>query len=482
MSISSALNNALSGLSVTSRMAETVSTNLSNALTDGYGRRSLELSSGQIGGVGGGVKIEAINRFVDAGILADRRLADAALSGQQQGAQTLNRLEQTLGGPDDPAGLGARLAQFERALISAASDPASETRLATAVSRLGDVTDTLQANTRSIQSLRQEADGAIARDIDVLNNALIQVENLNGDILRLKSTGNDVSALLDARQSVVDQIAQIVPIRELPRDNDTIGLMTTTGTTLLDGRAVQFGFERTPTITADMTLTSGALSGITLDGVPLDPTTGIGRLDGGSLDASFAMRDATLVEAQASLDEIAADLIVRFQDPTNDPTLTAGDVGLLTDQGSPLNTADVPGLAGRISINAAVDPAAGGTLSLLRDGLNAAAPGPTGNAAQLERWIDALGAARADLPGAASRSAAGRIADFTAQVGSSRLGAEEKLSFTAARWDTLREAELTTGVDTDLELQNLLRVEQAYAANARVIQTVDFMMQRLMEI
>lgn len=482
MSISSALNNALTGLSASSRMAEVVSSNLSNALTDGYGRRTVDLASVQVGNFGGGVRVEGIYRQVDAGILADRRLADAALNGQQRGATALNRLEQTLGGPDDAAGLTARLAEFERALISASSDPASETRLASVVSRLGDVADTLRANTRSVQQLRQEADGAIARDIETLNNALLQVEALNADILRLNTTGNDPSALLDARQRVVDQIAGIVPVREVPRDNGTIGLMTTRGTTLLDGRAVQFGFERTPTIVADMTLASGALSGITLDGVPLDPASGVGRLDGGSLGASFALRDVTLVQTQDGLDSIAADLIARFQDPANDPTLAVGDAGLLTDQGNQLDPADVVGLAGRISVNNTIDPAQGGSLRLLRDGLNSAAPGPTGDAAQLNRWIAALDAPRADLAGAASRSAAGRVADFTAQLGATRLEAEDKLGFTAARWDTLREAELNSGVDTDIELQTLLQVEQAYAANAKVIETVEFMMRRLMEI
>ncbi|WP_296422941.1 flagellar hook-associated protein FlgK [Yoonia sp.] len=482
MSISSALNNALTGLTATSRMAEVVSSNLSNALTDGYGRRAVELKAVQVGNVGGGVRIANITRFVDVGLLADRRLADAALSGQERGVSTLTRLEQTLGGPDDAAGLNARLAAFERALINASSDPASETRLAGVVTRLDDVTATLRANAHAVQSLRQEADVAIGRDIETLNNALLQVKALNTDISRINSVGNDASALIDARQKVVDQIAEIVPVREITRSNGSIGLMTTTGTTLLDGRAAQFGFQVTPTITADMTLVSGALSGITVDGVPLDPATGIGRLDGGSLGASFAMRDGTLVDVQAGLDGIAGDLIARFEDATTDPTLAPGDIGLLTDQGGPLNLADTVGLAGRITINAAIDPTQGGLLNLLRDGLNAVAPGPSGNASQIDRWITALGTSRADLPGTAARGAAGRVADFVADVGVTRLVAEEKLSFTAARWDMLHGAELANGVDTDIELQTLLRVEQAYAANAKVIQTVEFMMQRLMEI
>ncbi|WP_019955526.1 flagellar hook-associated protein FlgK [Yoonia vestfoldensis] len=482
MSISSALNNAVTGLTASSRLAEVVSSNLSNALTEGYGRRDVSLSAAQVGGKGGGVRIDGITRFSDPGLLADRRLADAALTGEQRSANALVRLESSFGGADGVTGLAARYAAFERALISASSDPSSTTRLTAAVSRLSDVATTLQAQTRSTQSLRQEADAAIASDIDRLNRGLRDVAELNKDILRIKASGNDTSGLVDARQQIVDDIATIVPLRESMRDNGTIALMTTNGTTLLDGRPVQFGFARTPTIAADMTLASGALSGVTLDNVPLDPVTGVGRLGGGSLGAAFTMRDVTLVETQMGLDQIAADLIARFQNSANDATIVSGLPGLLTDEGGVLDLADLTGLAGRIVVATSIDPTKGGDPTLLRDGLYAALPGPIGNSAQLDQWLTALTTPRSDVPGIATRSAAGRIADFTADIGMRRLAAEEAVSFSAAKWDNLRAAELANGVDTDFELQVLLRVEQAYAANARVIETVNLMMQRLMEI
>lgn len=482
MSISSALNNALTGLTATSRMAAVVSSNLSNALTEGYGRRSVELSAAQVGTSGGGVRVETINRFVDAGLLSDRRQADAALSGESRNVATLTRLEKALGGPDDSAGLSARLRAFEAALISASSDSASDARLASVVARLDELAMTLRDNTSAVQSLRQEADADILRDVETLNRALVQVGELNKDILRIGQAGNDPSALIDARQRVVDQIAEIVPVREMVRENGTIGLRTVNGTLLLDSRAAQLGFVPTATITADMTLASGALSGLTLDGAPLDPSTGVGRLAGGSLGAAFALRDETLVAVQAGLDEIAVDLIARFQDPGNDPTLAPGDPGLLTDLGMPLDPLDLVGLAGRLQINTSVDPNSGGDVRLIRDGVNATGPGPAGDASQLNRWIAALEETRTEVAGMPPRSAAGRIGDISADIGMSRLIAEEKLSFAAARWDILHEAELANGVDTDFELQTLLRIEQAYAANAKVIQTADFMIQRLMEL
>jgi flagellar hook-associated protein 1 FlgK len=477
MSISSAMNNAVSGMTATARMAEVVSSNLSNALTDSYGRRSVDLSAAQIGGV----RIDGITRYSDPGLVADRRLADAALGGNQRQAQSLMRLESAIGGVDSPTNLAARLAAFENALISAASDPAAENRLTAVVTRLDDLASALRDATRSTQTQRQEADAAIARDVDRLNTALVQVADLNKDVLRLRAAGQDTAAAMDARQQIIDEISSIVPTREIMRDNGTVALMTVSGTTLLDGRPLTIGFTPTPTITADMAY-PGALSALTFPGQVFDAGNGAGRLGGGTLGAAFALRDQTLPSVQAGLDTIAADLVARLQDPANDPSITPGALGLLTDEGQPYDPADIIGLAGRLVLNPLIDPQQGGDAWRLRDGLGAATPGQSGNATQLDRWRGALAAPRADAPGTPPQSAIGRIASFTADLGAKRLVAETQQSFAAARWDGLRAAELSQGVDTDYELQMLLRVEKAYAANAKVIQTINALMQRLMEI
>lgn len=323
--------------------------------------------------------------------------------------------------------------------------------------------------------LRQDADAAILRDVKTLNVNLRMLEELNADISRTKSVGQDLSSLFDARQQVVDEIGAIVPVRELDRGNDQLGLMTTSGLILIDGKASEFEFNRTPTIVADMSLVSGGLSGITRDGQSLGDD-GFGRLKGGSLDAAFKLRDETLVETQQGLDDVAFDLISRFADPAIDPTITVA--GLLTDAGGPADPADYVGLASRIAVNATVDPSQGGDLAKWRDGVGAVLPGAAGSSTQLERWHSALSSSY----GTTQMSAAERMSVLSSSTSQGRLNAEMELSFTAARWDSLHNAELAGGVDTDTELQVLLRVEQAYAANAKVIQTVSAMIQQIMEI
>jgi flagellar hook-associated protein 1 FlgK len=481
MSISNSLSNALSGMNAASRMAEIVSSNVSNSLTDGYGRRSLNLSAAMVGGHGAGVDIGSVERHVDRGILGDRRLAGASLGGYGSLVSTLNRIQDTVGQVGDSGSISARIVAVESALIDAATDPASIIRLSSLGDRLSDVATSLNASSHDIQTQRAQADGSIAEQVGQLNTALAQVEQLNADILYSRNVGNDASGLLDQRQRVIDIIAEIVPVRELDRDGGQVALMTPNGETLIDGAAKIFGFDRNPVIVPDMTLASGGLSGITLDGKSI-ATDGIGKLAGGTLGAAFQARDGELVTAQNGLDNIAADLILRFQDPAVDPTLTAGQAGLLTDGGGAFDVANTTDLAGRISLNAAVDPAAGGAITNLRDGINATTPGASGNASLLHSFSAALSSPLASSTDPVQQSASGRAASFEAELGSRRLTFESEASFANARWASLQEAEAAGGVDTDYEMQMLLRVEQAYAANARVVQTVESLMQRLMEI
>lgn len=481
MGLSSAFNSALTGLTTTARLAGVVSSNISNALTDGYGRREVALSSQQIGGQGGGVKIDAIVRITDRGLIGGRRLADADVGKQQQQATALQSLERTLGVVGDPSSLGGRLAAFENALISAGSDPASNGRLGLAVSRLGDVADTFRANADAIKSQRQDADAAIKRDVDILNTSLQQVEKLNTDIGRLIGSGNDPSALIDARQATVDKIASIVPIREIDRQNNQIAIYSTTGAALIDGKPAEISFAATPTIVPEMSFAGGALSGIMINGDPASLTDGFGRLSGGSLEGAFQLRDQTLVVMQSDLDNVAADFMGRFANPGVDPTQTLGDAGLITDRGLAFDPADLIGVSGRLTLNINVDPAQGGDVSRIRDGVNAVTAGPVGDASQLDRWLQSVRAPIAIGAGIA-QGVSDQIADYSASIGRQRLNAEEFLSFEVARQETLKTAELATGVDSDQELQRLLQIEQSYAANARVMQTLDAMLRRVMEI
>jgi flagellar hook-associated protein 1 FlgK len=484
MSISSSLSNALSGLTAASRAAEIVSSNTANAMTAGYARRELSLSARSLGGDGGGVWVDGINRILNLSVLADKRIAAADSASASILHDFFAQMEAALGEPGANGALSTSLSKVETALIEAASRPDSEARLATVLQSAKSLVNQINELSASLQSTRTGADQQIGVQVGALNSALSQIDRLNTEILSQRASGRDPSALLDQRQVLVDQISSIVPLREVMREHGQISLFTTGGAILLDGKPAVFGFTPVGLVTADMTVDPGVLSGLTMNGMAI-PLGDQGMVDGGTLGALFALRDRVAPQAQSQIDAFARDLIERFENTAIDPTLAPGAPGLFTDRGFALDVGTEVGLAGRLSVNALADPAQGGALWRLRDGLGAAAPGLVGDTRLLNALAQALTDPRAPSSGAfigAARSAFGLAADILSQFSSARQTAETQQGYTNARLGALTDLHLADGVDTDHEMQMLLRIEQAYAANARVIQTIDKLLQQILAL
>jgi flagellar hook-associated protein 1 FlgK len=481
MSISSSLSNAASGLSAASRSAEVISSNVANANTDGYGRRELSVGSSSISG---GVRVQSVNRVANDAAIGERRLAEAALGNSSAALDFFSRLETSIGLPGETGSLSTAISTLEANLISAAGDPGSTAFLASVVSSAKLVTDSLNTVASEIKTARQQADATIASQVSQINTALENVDNLNSEIRRMTATGGDVAGLMDQRQQQIDQISEYIPLKEVPRDLNQIALVTKTGATLVDYDAATLVFQPTPLITPDMTLASGALSGLTIENASSSLGSAALAISGGSLAASFELRDELATGAQLQIDAIARNLIERFSGPATDPTLALGQVGIFTDAGADFDALNEEGVSARISISAIVDPSAGGDLTKIRDGIGSVTPGPAGETGLLVSLRSAL--TDSAVPASGSFIAGGSYSDLATDLLSgfsvSLQSAEARQAFNNSRAVALKDIELQGGVSTDDELQKLLLVEQAYAANARVIRSVDEMLQELLRI
>lgn len=484
MSISSSLSNALSGLSAAARGAEVISANVANALTEGYGKRELTLSAHSLGSNGAGVAVVGVLRSVDQQTISERRIVEASTGQNIIAADFFSALEGIAGIPDEPGSLTGRLAQFEATLIEAASRPDSETRLTAVATAAESLTNKFNDVSEKIQSLRMDADQEISRQVASLNDGLEKIAALNFSIRKQIGAGHDASAFMDQRQTLIDGLSSIVPIHEIARDNGLIALFTSGGAILLDGKAAELSFSPAGIIVPEMTLGTGALSSLLLNGQPVNSTVN-GALSGGSLSGLFSVRDSLSVSAQQQLDSVARDLIERFSDPTVDPTLSPSDPGLFTDaNGVFLPTAEV-GLSARLSLNSIVNPTLGGAVWKIRDGIGAVVQGSVGDASNLQSLVATLTDSRLPASGAfigAARSASGLAAEFLSLINTNLQSAQAEQSFSSAQFEALKNIELQSGVDTDAQLQGLLLIEQAYTANARVITTIDQMIQTILEL
>lgn len=485
MSISSALSNALSGLNVTSRAVDVVSANVANAMTDGYGVRELSVNSRSVGNAGAGAWVTGVVRLEDVALIGHRRRAEADQAfGTTQG-QHLTRLEALIGTPEQRGSLAARSAAFEAALTTAAAGPQDQTRLAGAVNAAVGLATTINTIASGIQGQRLQADGAIAGAVYRINGALGELAALNTRIRQDAGGGRDVSALLDVQARLVNDIAPLIPVESRRDATGGLQLYSADGQALLDGRPAVLGFTAVPVMGAEMTLADGTLSGLTVNGRSLSFDGVTSALAGGELAALFKLRDEWGPGAQRGLDAVARDLAARFDAAGLDPTRAPGQPGLFTDAGAMVDPAAEVGLAGRLRVNAAVLPEAGGAHWRLRDGLGAMAEGPSGAAALLQAQIDTLSDLRPTLSGgfsATGRSFAGLVGDHLSGVGLSRQSVEQSLSHSAARLGALRQEERSQGVDTDAEMQRLLRIEQIFAANARVMTAAQEMMDQLIRM
>lgn len=393
MSISNALNSAMSGLRAAGRASEVVSSNISNALTPGYARRSLSLTSSS-GGFAAGVHVNGIIRHVDSQVLSDRRLAGAEFGYRNETTGFLNRFENLLGTPDQPGSLSAQLSDFENSLITAGSRPDANERLEAAAWSARDLAVAINTASDDLQQARTQADRAIGTQVERLNEALELVEQINIQIVSAGSNRGDTSSLQDQRQTLIYEISEMVPIRTVPRQHGAVALYSTGGAILLDGRAAEIGFDPANGVTAYMSLDDGNLSGLTINGFSIATSSSSGNLRGGTLGAQFEIRDELAPDAQIQMDAVARDLIERFESASVDPSLTPGLPGLFTDSGAVFDPLAEEGLASRLSLNALVDPDGGGENWRMRDGLGAAMPGNAGDAQLLNALADALTTAR----------------------------------------------------------------------------------------
>ncbi len=482
MSLSLSLSNALSGLTANSRATELVSSNIANALTEGYARREIQLSARGSAASGQGVTVAGVLRVTDRVLISDRRAAEANTAGAQQAARFQQAIEAALGTPETEGSIGVAASSLSAALVEAAATPDSAASLDAVLRAAQDLADRFGTASAELQRQREQADDRIAASVEQLNTALGQIDDLNAQVVRLTSADRDASGLMDQRQKLVDSIAEIVPLREVQRDNGEIALVSIGGAVLLDGRPAVFGFVPAGKITADMSLSSGALSGLTLNGKDMTPGASSNRLDGGTLAADFSIRDSLAPDYSAHLDAVARDLVERFSDPSVDPTLSGG-AGLFSDAGGPVGA--TVGLAGRIAVNAAVNPDSGGALWRLREGIGAATESATGMSSLLSSLNSAL--TQASVPsdpaaGTSARSFDGLVSDLVSNVSLQRVRADDAESYASARYSALRRDELDLGVDSDAEVQALMVIEQAYSANAKVISTIDELLKTLLEM
>lgn len=308
-----ALRTAHSGLLANQQALDAVARNVSNASTPGYSRRIVNLEQRTLAGFGAGVQFGSLTRNLDQGLLASARLESGRQQASAAVSDILARVQDVFGQPESDTSLAHRLTAFQGAAESLAVAPQEALNQRQFVQAGQDAAASLREASATVQSLRREADGQIGERVDEINGLLQSIVDLNNAIVRNGAVGQDVVDLEDSRDLKLDRLSELIDIRVVERGSGgEVVVFTAAGRTLIDGPAARLTHTAAATIDASMDQASSSIDGIWIgERAPGNDLTG--EIRSGELAGLIQVRDQTLPDLQASLDELA----VRLRDTVN---------------------------------------------------------------------------------------------------------------------------------------------------------------------
>lgn len=478
MSLASAISNAMSGITTATRLTEIAASNVANAANPSYAHREASLSARVFSGTGGGVQIDGIHRVISLQAVADRRSASAQLGADQIKSGFLGKLEAEIGLPGKSRSLTTALAELKSSIVTATGNPSSKISLNRVVDAARVLSNKINDLSNFVQNERSQADADIGRQVNLLNDRLQRISDINKKIVGQKAQNGDASALIEQRQLMIDEVSKLIPVKEVSRDNGRVSLFSQSGSALLDGSVpMKFGFKPAGQMNAHMLRGTPLVSELLIDGIPADEGQ-YGLLKGGTLAASFQLRDDIAPTAQKQLDALAADLYTVFSDAGIDPSNTSGGHGIFTDSGANFDISNIVGFSSRISVATQIDPTRGGESYRVRDGVYASSEGSPGNTDILNKLSEAFDkyhAPATNALGTGHSNIKTYFSNFVSGVGQQSFSADKSTTQSSAYHSEMDSKVKSFGTDSDSELQKILDLQTSYAANAKVIQAASDM-------
>ncbi|WP_289089948.1 flagellar hook-associated protein FlgK [uncultured Sulfitobacter sp.] len=468
MSLSGALNSATAGLHTTQGQSRIAADNVSNAMTPGYVRREAVLVTAS-GGQGGAV-ISEVRREVDATLQRMSRLENSRMTQYQSIQEGLTTYTAYLGQPGDGTSPADRFNDFQNSLTTLVNMPSSNGAQTSVALAAEDLVRSVKGAATTLSTTLNDVNMEIRYEVADLNTALYQLRDLNASGSGFTPGSLEAAQFDEKVDTILDQISGIVDTRIHRSSNGSISLYTVSGAALLEGRVVQ-----------DVTFnpSDGTLMAGNQDITPFKD--GVRGIQHGSLAGLSELKRETIPQFSQQLDEYARGLIQTFEEA--DASLAPGEAGLFTDNGIAFDPANITGLASRLQINSKISSTGEAEVWRIRDGLGATSPGAGSETVQINAFLAGLDTAMNAATGTGIPAEV-TLRDFSAEMitsqAATRARAENDYNAAASAAEVVMSARRNSeGVNIDDEMQQLLLIEQSYAANSRVLTAVSEMIDTL---
>ena len=454
------LNVARTALITQQKALDITANNIANVNTEGYSRQRLNMEQNEPVRYEGGT--------LGTGVRANRtiqRIYDRFLAGQIAGAasqqgrwdaqlETLEKAELMF---DDASGYGLNgaMTEFWNSWQDVANNPSGYTERATLLANTENLTMVFNKLSRDLSQVQGDSDLSIKGAVDSINGLTSEIASLNLKIAEVEA-GNEHSAnaFRDQRDLKLNALSSLVDVNSFEDADGYLTIITANGHTLVDRtRSWDLTTETNANGFQDIfwESSSGAQQNIT------------GDLSTGKLKGWIEARDVIIPEYLTRLDDMAVAMANAVNTQHNSGLDRNGDPGL--DFFSPFTGASDITVNGLIVNDTNLIAAAADTEGV---------PGGNSNAiavAEIQhRLLMSGGSATID------DFFNGLVSDVGWFVSQAKVNMDHQ-STVSLQLATYREE--VSGVSMDEEMVNMVQFQSAYNAAAKLVSTVDEMLEEL---
>jgi flagellar hook-associated protein 1 FlgK len=461
---------------------QTVSQNIANAETPGYSRQEAVLVANtplrmSYGSVGTGVHIETILRRRDILLDDNFRSASTLAGGTEMRRDLMSQVESVFGEPSD-AGMASALDAFWGSWSDLSASPNSVATRSVVQQRGRQVATLFNEYDTQLTQQRSSTLERLQNTVGTINAIAEQVAELNTRIVTSESVGQTNNDLRDLRDMKLDELSKIAGTRVLQQANGNVTVLIGNST------LVESGSARPLTISLDVPVPTPTTPLADID-VKIRLGGSLDRLAplGGELKAIVDVVNTDIPDARGRLDAMAAQFAQAVNTVhTTGYTFTGNTIpgtaaGNFFDPGS----ATIPVSAATLKLSSAV------AIDPTKIAASGNANGPTDNS--IAQGVSALRIADGTVSftgsGGASESGSflGFFRSMVTRIGLETASATDNATVYRSltdQADARRQA--VSGVSTDEELVNMMRVQQSYQAATKMIKVADDMMQTLLSL
>lgn len=459
--LTDALNLGKTSLATHQTLIDVTGNNIANVNTDGYSRQSVDLATVPALNfrgfqIGRGVTANNIQRAEDT--FLSRQILDknASLGEQSAQATPLSELEAIFNIGDN--NLTSKIDQFFESWEQLSVTPDGSVERDSVLQYGTLLTDSFHAMSQDLADLSQQVDGSLTSKLDEINLKLQQVAEYNQRITTIEASGVNANADRDGRDALLEDLSYSLGIQSYENKDGSVNVQLPTGLPLVNGMQA-FSLESTATATGSaLQLNLGSTTR------PVDSNS-----LGGEFKGLLYLRDEFIPQVRNDLDQLAYSLATEVN------TVHANGTGLDGSTGVSFFS---------LSLTGATDPWTGAAASIavaLTDGNQVAAGQSSASGDNRNSLL------MADLKNSKVIGGTHSFGTFYAKMASD-IGiesAQNQLSVSGLE-DTMLQLEnlldSKVGVSLEEEMINLIQYQRGFEASAKLLTTVDEMMDTVLSI